>query len=263
MSVSVVDEAILRAVEDIALTPETVEFVIQLSERNDSAERQDALLRERADVEKRLAKLVQVLETTDGDVATVTARIRELEARRAANATELANALPVPRLPQPVIEDRLSEWRRLLRPSTTQARAVIQRLVAGRITFTPVGDCYEFDAPTRVDKLFSGIVLSKAVWQRSAGKGIEKIRPEDVTGPDYYAEADYGAVLERAARQVALKGVRPQRDSNPCFGLERATSWASGRWGHEEALTGAPGAQPEHPMIAGPSTIAKRTERPR
>jgi hypothetical protein len=24
---------------------------------------------------------------------------------------------------------------------------------------------------------------------------------------------------------------RPQRDSNPCFGLERATSWASGRWG--------------------------------
>jgi hypothetical protein len=26
---------------------------------------------------------------------------------------------------------------------------------------------------------------------------------------------------------------RPQRDSNPCFGLERATSWASGRWGPE------------------------------
>ena len=24
---------------------------------------------------------------------------------------------------------------------------------------------------------------------------------------------------------------RPQRDSNPRFGLERATSWASGRWG--------------------------------
>ena len=24
---------------------------------------------------------------------------------------------------------------------------------------------------------------------------------------------------------------RPQRDSNPCFSLERATSWASGRWG--------------------------------
>ena len=119
----------------------------------------------------------------------------------------------MPRLPVPVIEDRLSEWRRRLRQSTTQARAVIQRLVAGRITFTPVGDCYEFDAPTRVDKLFSGIVLSKAVWERSAGQGTEKIRPEDVTGPDHYADADYGAVLERAARQVALKGIRPQRGS--------------------------------------------------
>jgi hypothetical protein len=30
------------------------------------------------------------------------------------------------------------------------------------------------------------------------------------------------------------KGWRPQRDSNPCFGLERATSWASGRWGRTE-----------------------------
>ncbi len=30
---------------------------------------------------------------------------------------------------------------------------------------------------------------------------------------------------------VSGKRWRPQRDSNPCFGLERATSWASGRWG--------------------------------
>jgi hypothetical protein len=75
----------------------------------------------------------------------------------------------VPRLLQPVIEDRPAEWRRLLRPSTTQARAVIQRLVQGRIIFNPIGDCYEFYPPTRVDKLFSGVVLSKAVGQRSAG----------------------------------------------------------------------------------------------
>ena len=30
---------------------------------------------------------------------------------------------------------------------------------------------------------------------------------------------------------------RPQRDSNPCFGLERATSWASGRWGRSGEKT--------------------------
>src|SRR6185436_5194461 len=34
--------------------------------------------------------------------------------------------------------------------------------------------------------------------------------------------------LRQVERQLLW---RPQRDSNPCFGLERATSWASGRWG--------------------------------
>ena len=34
---------------------------------------------------------------------------------------------------------------------------------------------------------------------------------------------------------IESEGWRPQRDSNPCFGLERATSWASGRWGRTEA----------------------------
>ncbi len=37
--------------------------------------------------------------------------------------------------------------------------------------------------------------------------------------------------LERFGRRAVQEVVRPQRDSNPCFGLERATSWASGRWG--------------------------------
>jgi hypothetical protein len=53
-------------------------------------------------------------------------------------------------------EDRLAEWRRLLRQSTTQGRAVLQRVLRGRITFTPKGDGYEFEAPTRFDKLFTG-----------------------------------------------------------------------------------------------------------
>jgi hypothetical protein len=43
----------------------------------------------------------------------------------------------VPHLPQPVLENRLDEWRRLLRMSPTQGRAVIQRIVRGCIIFTP------------------------------------------------------------------------------------------------------------------------------
>ena len=46
---------------------------------------------------------------------------------------------------------------------------------------------------------------------------------------------------------------RPQRDSNPCFGLERATSWASGRWGpgglEPESLTRYPS---DHRMSGRP-----------
>jgi hypothetical protein len=50
---------------------------------------------------------------------------------------------------------------------------------------------------------------------------------------------------------------RPQRDSNPRFGLERATSWASGRWG-----LGGLDEQAEQPMIAGRRTAAKSPRRP-
>src|SRR4029453_13893082 len=39
-----------------------------------------------------------------------------------------------------VIENRLAEWRRPLRQSTTQARTVLQRVLRGRLTFTPRAD---------------------------------------------------------------------------------------------------------------------------
>ena len=38
-----------------------------------------------------------------------------------------------------MVDNRLAEWRRLLRQSTTQARAVLQRVLRGRITFVPEG----------------------------------------------------------------------------------------------------------------------------
>ena len=39
-------------------------------------------------------------------------------------------------------------------------------------------------------------------------------------------------------RQNAMKsGWWPQRDSDPCFSLERAVSWASRRWGRLNAST--------------------------
>jgi hypothetical protein len=69
------NEAVLQAIEEHALTPEAIEQVIHL---------------------------------------------------------QAASLQPVPRLAPAVIENRLAEWRRLLRQSTTQGRTVLQRILRGR-----------------------------------------------------------------------------------------------------------------------------------
>ena len=70
-------------------------------------------------------------------------RVARRQAPRAGSAAarhrtrDSAALRPVPRLAPAVIEDRLAEWRRLLRASTTQGRTVLQRILRGRLTFTP------------------------------------------------------------------------------------------------------------------------------
>ena len=155
------NEAVLQAIEEHALTPEAVEQVVTMTERDDAREQVEALTRERKDVERRIDRFVQIIETA-GDVASVATKLRDLEARRNAIDEQLSGLHPLPRLPRQVIEDRLAEWRRLLRASTTQSRAVLQRILRGRIVFTPKGEGYTFEAPTRFDKLFSGIVAPQS-----------------------------------------------------------------------------------------------------
>ncbi len=169
---------------------------------------------------------------------------------------------PVPRLPQQVVQNRLDEWRRLLRQSTTQGRAVLQRVIRGRITFTPTESVvcsldangapavypfqpgYEFEAPTRFDKLFSGHAIKLPASGPYSG---------DIPHHTFTEDADYGALLERAYGRGGTKqrgkGWRPQRDSNPRFGLERATSWASGRWGQQGRVRRLR-SRPEHVSVA-------------
>jgi len=92
--------------------------------------------REHKDIEKRIARLTVAIETGDKP-ASLVAKISELETRLKAIATEVACLRPVPRLASAVIENRLAEWRRLLRASTTRGRTVLQRILRGRLTFTP------------------------------------------------------------------------------------------------------------------------------
>jgi hypothetical protein len=113
---------------------------------------------------------------------------------------ELAGLRPVPRLSVRLLENRLAEWRRLLRQSTTQGRAVLQRVLRGRITFVPEGTGYVFTAPTRWDKLFTGIMAPMpAFLAGEPAAGLNHITPEDTF------DADYGRLLEAAARRC-VKG---------------------------------------------------------
>jgi hypothetical protein len=185
MPVDDMNEAVLVAIEEHALTPEAIEYVVSLTERDDIADQQARLARERKDLDKRIDRLVAAIET-GGDAASLVAKLRELEARRSAIASDLTSLQPVPRLDATIINNRLAEWRRLLRSSTTQARTVLQRVLRGRLTFTPRpdGSGYDFEGPTRFDKLFAGIVapahgeVSDLI--RDARQGTERIGIDDV-----------------------------------------------------------------------------------
>lgn len=138
-----------------------------------------------------------------GELASLVGRLRELEAKKEALIEELVAQRPVEMPPRSVVEDRLADWRRMLRGSVATGRAVLDRVLDGRIVFTPVGTAaYEFEAPTRYDRLFSGLVVPKSVWTVET-PGAETMRPEDV----YYAgekDTDFGEVFRRAANR---KGV--------------------------------------------------------
>ena len=214
VSLADMNEAVLQAIEAHALTPEAIEQVIVLTERDDARDQQFTLTRERKQVEKKIARLVAAVEAA-GEVKSLAAKLRELEARRTAIDDELQGLHPLPRLEPRVVEDRLNEWRRLLRGSVTQARAVLQRVLAGRITFTLRGKGYAFEAPTRFDKLFAGVVAPRPAFIERSNVGTEHIGPEDTF------DADYGRLLERVCGSVVRYGKGEARPA----GLEPATSW--------------------------------------
>src|SRR5207247_9566126 len=108
-----------------------------------------------------------------------------------------------------VLGGLLAGRRRPLRQSTTQGRAVLQRVLRGRITFPPSADGrgYDFEGPTRFDKLFACFVAPLPGRVRDGDvRGTEHIGPADTP------EADYGRLLE-GAEQAATggKGGDPER----------------------------------------------------
>ena len=209
MRVDMVNEAVLHAIEEHALTPEAIESVIRLSERDDVADQRATLETERQNIEKRMGRLVAAIET-GGEMTALVAKLREMELRLKEIAAEQRSLHPIPRLAPAVISDHLAVWRRLLRSSTTSARTVIQRVIAGRITFTPHSDGqgYDFSAPTRFDRLFAGVVPPRPAWVKKSTRGLEHLTPEDTF------DGDYGRLLAAAYERTG-KGWCARRESNP------------------------------------------------
>jgi len=144
-----------------------------------------------------------------GDVAVLVARVRELEARQ----RELQPGGNAPTADSTTAgtghRESLAEWRRLLGQSTTTGRAVLQRILRGRLVFTlrrnEVSgeiDGYEFEAITRFDQLFTGIAVERPRNPDPADlAGTEDISPE------HTGEADFGRLLERAYEKNYVGGL--------------------------------------------------------
>ena len=198
------NEAVLHAIEEHALTPEAVELVVRLTERDDYRDHQERLNLEMADVARKITRLVDAI--TDGaDSAALRTKLRELEAKQTELRREAKELRPVPRLPRTLVENRLAEWRRLLRQSTEQGRAVLQRVLSGRIVFKPnaEGTGYDFVAPTRFDRLFTGIAVPS-----TAPDWMPTVMHTEI-GPDDTLDGDYGRLLAGATAIYAKRVASP------------------------------------------------------
>jgi hypothetical protein len=92
---------------------------------------------------------------------------------------------------------------------------VLQRIIRGRLTFTPrvneiSGDVdgYDFSGPTRFDKLFTGIAVERP----------KSVDPNDMSGKEGIGDedtfdGDYGRLLDR----VCVKGMASPTGFEPVF----------------------------------------------
>jgi Recombinase zinc beta ribbon domain/Recombinase len=199
MPLQAAEEAVLTALERELLDPEILEEAATraaarvASSTEDPRARRHALETALAQAETALARLTEAV-TAGGAVATLVQAIREQERRRQTLRAELADL----------------ERPRVVPLTVGHLKAMLH---------TKAGDCYGSTRPSR------------ARWCGSSSKGGSCSR---LTGrPAATLSWRRARWRTSSAGSYVHKRWRPQRDSNPCFGLERATSWASGRWGPE------------------------------
>lgn len=166
------DEAILSQFERIVLDPQVITAAIQQAAQRietpeDITPRLHALNTELALIEQEQQRFVAAIAVA-GDVAGLAEALRDRELRRQAIRAELRqleSTAPVgPALTAAVLETelraRLTEWRRLIRNHAVEARPVLSKLIAGRLTFEPDAERrrYRFYGTATLGELLEGVV---------------------------------------------------------------------------------------------------------
>jgi hypothetical protein len=148
MWVADADDAVLEKVGHL-LTPDVVDRIVEETlaryTASGAAERQHHLERERQVVQDELARLVTAVAAGGAELQALTAAIRQREWRCQEIDEELARLRfrnkAVDRLGfDTALRARMKEWRTLLRKRHEQGRQVLQKLVVGRLVFTPQPD---------------------------------------------------------------------------------------------------------------------------
>jgi recombinase-like zinc beta ribbon protein len=184
LPIETVDEAVLHAIEEHALTPAAVESVLLAAEHHNDADIAARLRNDISACDVKITRLVAAIEA-GADTTAITGRLRDLEQHKIELTHQLADARPLPRLAPHAVETRLAEWRRLLRADTGNARAVLGRVLAGPI-------------PEWLDE-----------WQRDHPEGDPAIAPDETLDPDFEA------VLQRAHRRLGEHRGNIEQNGSP------------------------------------------------
>ncbi len=176
------DTAVLSVVEAVVLRADVAAAAVEEALRRlrpDSAEadraRLESALRQ---IKGQLANLTSAIAQGGGETATLVQAVKDREAERARLARALGDLEARERLGRldlallrPKIEGALADWRGLLGRHPQQARQILTKLLAGRLTFTPRLEppatnpaetrgerAYLFTGAGRLDAILSGVV---------------------------------------------------------------------------------------------------------
>jgi hypothetical protein len=134
------------------------------------AEHADAIRRELETVRRELANLAAAIGSDSRDVPTLMTAIHAREARQRELLDDL-NRRPNdaeldPRTVLAELQERLNDWRELLRDHTPQARGLLKQLIVGRLDMEPdEAGFYRFTGTGTLSALLSGIIPQQLVPQ--------------------------------------------------------------------------------------------------